>query len=883
MQGYTNIYYNKSTNKIYLWELNDNGIRKRTIIKPTIEYYIEDLSKKSEIKDIFGTPVKKQVSRSVFAMKKSIDIGNLVTCESNIDQDIKFLQKRYNNQEITIDIDNYNICTLDIELEVGEDPKPFDQMVDDCDNVINCITAHYSATGKTYTWGNQEYTGDYLDKDSNWTYYYIPDETKLLESFINHFRRQKVDIITGWNVKLFDMRYMIDRAKKLDIDVKFSPINIYEEAKQKDQFENIIKYYKIAGISILDGQELFKNFTYKKQVSYSLQAIGKLVVGEGKDNLDDSINIAYKTNWNQFVEYNIQDVKLVTKIDNKKRFIELAITLATQAMIPFDGVFSSIKVITGYMLKYLHMYGLVMPDVDSGQKEKYPGAFVKAIRGVYKNLVSYDFASLYPTIIRMFNISPETLVLNPDPSEIPNLIKTPASKYYECDTPKGHFSVSGIYYKKDKQGVLPRIVETIYFDRVHFKNKAKIAKGIKKGYSVDVIAKNNHWSVDKTQKLYDEVVLEGYDEKYYDSQQMIRKILINSMYGVLGNRYFSFYNIKNAMAITIAGRDVIEYVSNAVNNYFHNHWHKTFWKYFPEYSHLKGKIPQIKNDMIPVVDTDSNYICLDEVISGLGLTFKDSEEYRLWVDNFDTVFLTPFFTRILSIYAKKYNAENLHNFKREKIILSKLVLKKKKYADIVIENEGDVYLTPELSITGIDIVKTSTASYFKNALTDILESMLIDGDIDAIGDKLRYYRDEFKNKNVDDVASPRSVNNYSKYAENADYYIDHGDVLVKPHTPQHVKSSMYYNFLIKKKKLMLPFISNGSKVKIVYVNPNNILRTEIISFVGKFPDEFHEYFDIDHKKQFYKGFLKLIEEFYDAFGWGKVIIEKNNITDFIEF
>jgi len=1246
MSVHKNIYYKRNTNKIYLWEVDDNGDRHQSVIKPSIDYYIEDHTKQSGITDIFGTPVKRQVSRNVFAMNKSIEIGNLKTCEANIDQDIKFLQKRYNNTNTVIDIDNYNICTIDIEVEVGDDPKPFDQMVDDCENVINCITVHYSSTGKTYTWGNQEYTGNYLDIDPDWTYYYIPDETAMLESFIKHFRRQKVDIISGWNClnenssvwlddkivkikdslvgtttyndgaiknvvntgckesyditlydgsvvnasdthvfpvyykekgkytypqpllnskedlkvsqidldkydyymrvdlrnnnnidyaidgtvidndllyllgmlytdgsvdrkdnilmiynkdrdiiskvlsimdkfklrrnsitvdecykngrdgddtyrvrfsfknnifnsvigivynndlrkdlniseisklsytqfmsfmsgcidgdgwvektgqsvgfcnynnddirlfsellkwngiynvlydhvlripnrdinsnfydnlmlqnkkkrdrlhigniiisknspskklkqffydgyylikikdivsvgvvdmydieteshyfnttcgvkthncKLFDMRYLIDRADVLGIDLKFSPINIYDEAKQKDQFENTIKYYKIAGISILDGQELFKNFTYKKQVSYSLQAIGQLVCGEGKNTLDDSINTAYKTNWNQFVEYNIQDVILVTKIEAKKKFIELAITLATQARIPFEGVFSSIKVITGYMLSYLHKFGLVMPDVEKGMKEKYPGAFVKALRGVYKNLVSYDFASLYPTIIRMFNISPETLVLDPDPEDIPNLIKTPASTLYECDTPKGHFSVSGIYYKKDKQGVLPKIVETIYFERVDFKNKAKVAKGIAKNYDVATIAKNNHWDIEKTRTIYDQVIEEGYDEKYYDSQQMIRKILINSMYGVLGNRFFSFYNIKNAMAITIAGRDVIEYVSDAVNNYFHNHWHKSFYKYFPEYSHLKGKLPKIKNDMIPVVDTDSNYICLDEVIQGLGLTFKDNEEYRLWVDYFDTKFLTPFFNKILKIYAKKYNAENLHDFKREKIIVSKLVLKKKKYADIVIENEGDVYLKPKLAITGIDIVKTSTASYFKTALTDILESMLLRSDIDEIGDKLRMYREEFKHKSISDVAAPRSVNNYTKYSEPADVYVEHGDVIVKPHTPQHVKSSMYYNFLIKKKKIMLPFISNGSKVKVIYINPNNILRTEIISFVGDFPTEFNQYFKIDYNKQFYKGFLKLVEDFYDAFGWGNVVIEKNNITDFIEF
>jgi len=605
MNGFKNIYYNKFSNRITLWEINDEGQTVKKKIKPNIEYYIEDESGESEMRDIWGTPVKKQVARSVKSLRNSIKMGNLKTCEANIDQDIKYLQKRYSNQQVTIDIGNYNICTIDIEVEVGDDPKPFPVMVEECENVINCITVHYSKTGKVYTWGNKEYTGNYRNENPNWTYYYIPDEIHMLSSFIKHFRRQNVDIITGWNCKYFDMRYLIDRTEMLDIDLSFSPINVYEEIWDRDQYENKIKWYKIAGISQLDGQALYQNFTYKKMVSYSLNYIGMVVCGEGKIHLDDTINKAYEINWNQFVEYNIQDVLLVTKIEDKKKFIELTITLCTQACIPFEGVYSSIKVITGYMLSYLHQFGLVMPDVDRGEKEKYPGAFVKALRGVYSNLVSYDFASLYPTIIRMFNISPETLVMHPREEEIPNLIKTPASVHYECETPKGHFKVSGIYYKKDKQGILPKIVETIYFERVDFKDKAKCAFGIANGYNVKQIAENQHWDIEKAQNIYDEVSEEGFSESYYDSQQMIRKILINSMYGVLGNRFFSFYNIKNAMAITIGGRDVIEYVSDAVNDYFHNYWHKTFWKKFPEYEHLKGKVPQVTGDMIPVVDTDS--------------------------------------------------------------------------------------------------------------------------------------------------------------------------------------------------------------------------------------------------------------------------------------
>ena len=883
MYGFKNIYYDKYTNRMHVWSLDEDGNTIKDKICPEITYYVRDESGNSEIKDIYGNCVKEQKARSINAMRQFIKTANIQTCEANIDPEIKYLQENFNDDKIKIDMSLFQICTIDIEIELGDIPKPFNQMVDDCDNVINLVTVHYSKQKKTYTWGNKPYTGNYLDTDPNWTYFYISDETKMLTHFIKHFRKRNVDIITGWNSLCFDLRYLIDRTVKLGIDLSFSPIGIYEEAYDTIKFgdqEIKNKYYKIAGISQLDGIKIYKNFTFQKEVSYKLGYIGTKVVGEGKIALDDAINKAYETNWNQFVDYNIQDVILVTKIEAKKRFIELTILLCSQACIPFEGVCSSIKVITGYILKYLHRYNMVVPDTERPKKESFPGAYVKAIRGVYKYLVSYDFASLYPTLIRMFNISPETLVMFPEENEIPNLIKTPTSKMYSCDTPQGHFDIEGIYYKQE-EGVIPKIVTEIYYDRVKFKNMMKVAQGIEKKYSVEEIAKNNHWDYKKTKSIYDDVIDSGVDSIYFKSQQEIRKILINSFYGILSNPYFCMCNVKNATAITLAGRDVIQYVSDKINDYFINHWHLKFDIYFPEYKGIK--IKPITLDNVPVIDTDSNFINLSGVINSLGIMFETDEEYRLWVDKFDTVFLTPFFDKILDKYAKKFNTKNLHVFKREKIITRKLVLKKKKYADIVIENEGDVYAEPKLSVTGIDMVKTTMPSFFKTASKAVLTSMLVEDNKDKTIDMLRDYKTKFLQSSINDIAAPRSVNNYDKWADPLDDYIAKKGVWFKSKTPQHVKASILYNYFIKKQNLVLPFISNGSSIKVVYVNPNNILNTEILAYVGDFPEEFHKYFKIDHETQFYKNFIKLISDFYDAFGWGDVVLEKTNINKFIKF
>ena len=596
MRGFRKIYYNNKTNRIFLWETDDDGQNKKYSIKPEIEYYIPDKTKKSNITDIWGNPVEKKTSKSVRDMREFSDSSGIDTCETSISEDIKFLQKRYVNENLEVDMDDFQIATLDIELEIDDNPPPFDQMTREANYKINCISIHYSKTDELFTFGIRAYTGNNpLVKN----YHYCEDEKLMLERFIKHFRKQKVDIITGWNSNSFDIPYIVNRCSRLKIETSLSPLNSYVEKKDK-QTKKIS--YIVAGISILDGQDLYKNFVFKKRVSYSLQAIGKLEVNEGKLDYDGQINDLWDRDWNGYVEYNVQDVLLTKKIQDKMKHIELTINFCYQALIPFDRIFSSISLITGYMMRYLHTKNMVMPDIIRGDAESYPGAYVMANPGIYRYVMSYDFESLYPKTMIQYNISPETLRFQPE--EITdNLIRTAASELYECDTPSGKFSVDGIYYDKTKKGVLAEIVENIFNERKRLKDKSKIQKGLESDLTLESISKNTYMDIDYIKSLYGEIQQEGHTSSYYHSQEQIRKILINSMYGVLGNRFFSFYNIRNAMAITIGARDMITYVSSNINKYMKENWHKKAHKYFPE---LKGKkIKPIKNDVVVLVDTDS--------------------------------------------------------------------------------------------------------------------------------------------------------------------------------------------------------------------------------------------------------------------------------------
>jgi DNA polymerase elongation subunit (family B) len=206
---YTRVYYDAYHNKIYCIE-KENGKRNRIELSPTFDYYIPDKSGKSSIKDIYGNPVVMQSSET----KKDMEMvaGAMQSCETDIAQDTKFLQARYKGKQLKVDISQFQIATIDIEIAApGEFPKP-----EEAKFPINLISVHYTLENQVYTFGNKPYTGG--NKDLVQNYHYCEDEKTMVEHFIQHFRKKKVDIISGWYCRSFDIPYIINRCKKLRIE-----------------------------------------------------------------------------------------------------------------------------------------------------------------------------------------------------------------------------------------------------------------------------------------------------------------------------------------------------------------------------------------------------------------------------------------------------------------------------------------------------------------------------------------------------------------------------------------------------------------------------------------------------------------------------------------
>ena len=869
--GYKRIHYDNRNNNAYIWYFDEQGEHK-VKFKPDVDYWVLDKSNKSPIKDIFGNPVVRKIAENSYEMKDSLRVLNCSSSESNVAMETKILHSFFKDKDIAVDMSKINICTIDIEIESERDfPK-----AEEAKYPINLITLHFSKTNETFTFGNREYTGDMVSN-----YIFIPDEKTMLTEFVKLFRKKKVDCISGWFIQMFDVPYIINRLNNLDIEISLSPVNEYakkmiaSKAIQKETFD-------ICGISILDYMDLYVKFEREKRASYSLNYIAGFELGEGKHEIDGPMHLFYRTNWNEFVEYNVQDTMLVVKLEQKKRYIELAVTLSYGALTPFDKVYSTTAVLTGVTKKFLNNRNMVFPDAGRKlPKQAFPGGYVMANAIFLKYVMSFDFESLYPHIMMQFGISPESLVqLRPGETPDPSWIRTPASDTYSGETKDGEvYSISGIYYKNDK-GVIPEITYSIFSERKELKNKAKIADGFESGLSAEAVAKSHGFDLAYVIEKKKEIDELGRDSGYYKNQEYVRKILVNSLFGSIASSAFGgMYDVRNAAMITIIGQTVIKYVGNMVNEYSNAFWVSKAKKIF------NVDVKPIIFDVICLTDTDSSYIHLHPYMRSLGIEDLSDAEFVEFADKMANEYFKPMFKKALDMFAAKYNCKNKLNFKQEKSITHFLVQSKKHYAMRVVASEGKVYKEAKIATTGLEDVKSSTPIYCKEKLSDFAGICLVNSDNKAkVLEYIRPVRETFMKMkdNITNIASPKSAKDFDKWYKGSLNKCASESTLPKfvSGCPVQVRASLFYNFMIEKYDLPLEPIGDGNKIKFIYVHPQNPLKTDVIGFRDEWPKEFDEYFKVDFDTQFQKSFVEPVQRFFDVMKWGTVIFADNEMDDF---
>jgi DNA polymerase elongation subunit (family B) len=320
----------------------------------------------------------------------------------------QYISDKYPEDEIKFDISKIKLVTLDIEVasENGfPDPK-------NCDEEILLITIQDYTTKEITTWGTKPFN----NKQKNVNYILCNSEYDLLNSFIAYWENNTPEVITGWNIQFYDVPYICGRLDKIFGKKRMKRFSPWGLITEREVFVNNNQQitFDVGGITQLDYLDLYKKFTYTAQESYRLDHIANVELGQKKlDHSEfETFQDFYKKGWQKFVEYNIIDVELVDRLEDKMKLIELAITMAYDAKVNYADIFSQVRMWDTIIYNYLKKKNIVIPPKKSTSKsEKFGGAYVKEpIPGVYEWVVSFDLNSLYPHLIMQYSVSPETLV-----------------------------------------------------------------------------------------------------------------------------------------------------------------------------------------------------------------------------------------------------------------------------------------------------------------------------------------------------------------------------------------------------------------------------------------------------------------------------------------
>jgi DNA polymerase elongation subunit (family B) len=742
----------------------------------------------------------------------------------------QYISDKYPEDEIKFDISKIKLVTLDIETtsENGfPDPRS-------CDEEILLITIQDYSTKQIITWG----TGPFNNTQSNVKYIECSSEYDLLNKFMYYWDQPDhlPEVITGWNIQFFDIPYICGRLSRVLGEKRARSFSPWGLITQNEVYVNNRQQvcYDIGGITQLDYLDLYKKFTYKAQESYRLDYIAEVELNQKKlDHSEfDTFRDFYTKGWQKFVEYNIIDVELVDRLEDKMKLIELAITMAYDAKVNYADVFYQVRMWDNIIFNYLKKRNIVIPPKDKTEKnDKYAGAYVKEpVPGVYDWIVNFDLNSLYPHLIMQSNISPETLMddrcpnVNVDKILQKSMDFTPYKEYAICP--------NGTMYRKDVRGILPELMEKMYNERVIFKKKMIEAK--------------KKYEKTKTKELEKEIAR-------CNNIQMAKKISLNSAYGAIGNQYFRYYKLENAEAITLSGQVAIRWIEAKLNKYM-------------------NKILKTEDvDYVIASDTDSIYLHMGPLVESVYRgREKTTESIISFLDKVSKVELEKYIEGCYQELAEYMNAyEQKMQMKRENIADRGIWTAKKRYIMNVWDSEGVRYSEPKLKIMGIEAVKSSTPAPCRKMIKDALKLMM-SGTEDDVIKFIQKCRIDFSKLSPEEVSFPRSVNDLVKYkSENSIY---------EKGTPIAVRGALLFNYHIKEKKLAKKYslIQNGEKIKFCYLKKPNPIYENVISFIQDFPKELNLNSYVDYNTQFEKGFLEPLKTILNAIGWNS---EKKTTLD----
>ena len=739
----------------------------------------------------------------------------------------QYISDNYSH-DVNWDMEQIKVFTIDIETST-ENGFPD---IKSANEEILLITVKELSTKRIITFGSKSYVNPREDV----IYVNCKNEQNLLTQFLEFWSKSHPDVITGWNTDFFDMPYLIRRIERELGDGESNKLSPWGYVNERKTFikGNEEIHYDIIGIAQLDYLELYKKYTYSKQESYRLDYIAEQELGDKKKvNPGESFKEFYTNHWQQFVDYNIHDVELVDKLEDKMRLIELHLTMAYNAKINFEDVYSQVRMWDTIIYNHLRKKGIVVPAKShSGKDAQFEGAYVKdPIIGLHKWMASFDLNSLYPHLIMQYNISPETLTSEKLSVTVDKLLNQEIDTSYVKQRDLA-LTANGWTYTKEFKGFMPELMEQMYKNRSKFK---KQMLGVQQEYEKDKTKKHLLKDISRLNNL-----------------QMAMKIALNSAYGAMGNQYFRYFDIRMAEGITTSGQLSIRWMANKLNA-FMNKTLKT-----------EGK------DYVVAIDTDSIYLTLETLVEKMCEGKTDEQKIKFMDKVCEDVF-QPFIDsgyQELADYMNAYSQKM--QMKREVLADKGIWTAKKRYILNVHNSEGVQYAKPKIKVMGLEMVKSSTPAVIRDKLRDSIEVILRGNQAD-LQDYIMEFRKEFDQLPVEDIAFPRGVNGMKQYA---------GSPIYSKGTPIHVRGALLFNHYTKKMGLDKRYqpIRDGDKIRFVYVRKPNPFQEDVIAFSQELPPEFELGSYIDYDKMFEKVFLDALQIIIGSLGWNTS--EQSSLEDF---
>ena len=796
--SYVDALFDRDSDIIRVVERRE-GKRHYTEYQAKYTFYYKDL--RGKYKSIYDDPLSRIVCKNTKDFRKEVAINrDKQLFESDINPIFQCLSENYLNQ----DAPKLNIAFFDIETDFDPE-KGFADPADPF-MPITSISVYLqwletmvclAVPPKTLTMDQAKKELEGIDNVM-----LFEKEGDMIDTFLTLI--EDADILSGWNSEGYDIPYTVNRTSRVLSKDDTRRFCLWGQLPKKREYEKYGKSavtFDLIGRVHLDSLELYRKYTYEERHTYRLDAIGEIEVGENKVPYEGTLDQLYNNDFRKFIEYNIQDTALLDKLDKKLRFIDLSNELAHANTVLLQTTMGAVAVTEQAIVNEAHHRGMQVPNRpkrDDSENTAAAGAYVAfPKKGLHKWIASMDLNSLYPSVIRALNMDPATIIgqVRPDISEARVHEDTTLKKKSFAGSWEGRFST------EEYEAVMEQrkdIALTVDFEN----GNTEVVSGAEL-YKI-IFDSNRPWMLSSNGTIFTtehEGVIPGllkrwYSERkdlqaqlkkakdagnaieteYWDKRQLVKKINLNSLYGAILNPGCRFFDKRIGQSTTLTGRTIVKHMSAEVNKVItgkYDHvgeamiYGDTDSCYFSAYPTLKN---DIENKKIPW--SKDNVITLyDQVCEAANTTFE-----KFMLDAF---------------HCPKTRSDVIAAG-REIVAESGLYITKKRYAALVIDNEGfrtDIDgKAGKVKAMGLDLRRSDTPVFMQEFLSELLLMVLTDKPVEDVLERITVFRKEFSERPGWEKGSPKRANKIGHYQRLEEKQ-------GKANMPGHVRASINWNTL----------------------------------------------------------------------------------------